>query len=488
MWLIATGNLAVLAAGKSDFRSVLETDGIGVIELAQFAKGSRVHGVHWEDDWDVDDWRLVTRILHRLQQFPDNQLVEWTRPAEPQKWWAAPADYCGQLCKISARVESLETVRVPPSPGEPGAIGQVYRCRFSSGAVPFSGVLITRQVPRAWHSGHFGSEPVRLRGVLLQTGEDQGEPSALLVADRLAWYPAAGVRPGLALLAQHGMDVALYDEVLHGQTFVGPERSREGEAFYACLAALGRVNRQDLVASCRETIAATAEKWRSGQDGLLEQLEMLRGQIAAVDTAEARQALEKEEAALRHRRTVGAAVVRMSKQGQSSLGPMILQPESEVGALVRIEGVARRAVRIAVPEHPKIGEYFEIEVFAPESKLLEHQPVVCCVNRLPSGFPQGDTLREHVSVSGVFFKSWRYRTRRVLDAQGTKLRQRQVVTPLLLADMPIWIQPGPPARSQWGLWGGIAFLVFLLALWLNVARMAGRDRRARRALRGADLR
>jgi hypothetical protein len=106
---------------------------------------------------------------------------------------------------------------------------------------------------------------------------------------------------------------------------------------------------------------------------------------------------------------------------------------------------------------------------------------VCCVSGLPVDFPVGDKIREPVRVDGVFFKSWRYRTRKNLAAPGETGRQQQMYTPVVVGGAPTWLSTAASGQSRWGLWGGIAFLVALLVFWFVMFRLAERDRRRRAA-------
>ncbi len=161
---------------------------------------------------------------------------------------------------------------------------------------------------------------------------------------------------------------------------------------------------------------------------------------------------------------------------------------------MRIEGVARRAVRIAAPGGAasqgstsgklSFDAYYEMEVFTADSQNL---PVVCCVSRLPAEFPVGDKIREPVRVDGVFFKSWRYRTRKNLVAPGETDRQQRMVTPVVVGGVPTWLPTPTRGQNRWGLWGGMAFLAALVVFWVVMFRLAERDRRRRAARQPARL-
>ncbi len=427
------------------FRGVLESAGLGPEVLGQFSKGP---------DYQVEDWKLLLQLLHRLQQYSVAQQDAWA-----QEWSESPTPSTGELLDLVGMVESVETHALPEQLAQPHALASIYRCRFrfgnsGDGQLNRIGTVLSAQIPNRWEKNSPLKEPIRFRGILLRTSEDESSPKAVFLAQHLAWYPRQGVPTGQLLLARHGVDIALLDEVMQRRPFVRPEVSREGEAFYACLAAMNRIDARELSSLAKQNVAHVAEKWRAKKSGN-----------------------RKEQALVK-------AILERSAKGLSSVAPWFLHPEDEVGELVRLEGTARRAVRIATEDQPKIESYYELEIFSPDSQNL---PIVCCVNDLPEGFPTGDAIREPVRVAGIFFKSWLYRSRKVEATRGEAVRQQQLYTPLLIGRVPTWLQPPVSRESRWGVWGGIAFLLALAVLWGYLAKMARRERLQRSSTRHAKI-
>ncbi len=466
-WILAMDTHA--SEKTSEFREILELAGVDPEKLSQFGQDA---------NFKNDDWPIITQILYRLRQFPDKQLELWSKKADLGRWLEEADVPIGELHEISGHVESCEVLSPPQQLAESNSLPVLYRCQFKSNSPGLSGTLFTRQIPQRWKPGQSMADPVLFYGVLLQHSISEKQCHVFMLADRVAWYPQQGVPTGQLLLARNGMDVALLDEIIQRQPFVLPTISRESEAFYSCLAALGRTNQEELISRCQENIIAVAEKWRHAFDDLQGQHQEAKKQLALASTPEDQQKWKKKETLLRERRSVAAAIIKQSKLGLSSLGPFFLNPEQEVGELVQLEGVARRAIRIVVPERPEIGAYYELEIFTSEAKYLENRPVVCCVNRLPEGFPQGDLIREPVRIYGMFFKSWLYRTRNIQEERGGETEgQLRLYTPLVLADSPVWIRSAAVHQRPWDLWAGIAFLVMLAAFWLNFVRVSHRKRR-----------
>ena len=212
--------------------------------------------------------------------------------------------------------------------------------------------------------------------------------------------------------------------------------------------------------------------WRCSQKLIAATRSPTEGGVLKRDLEEARREL-----------ALAAAVSKQAKRQVSSVAPLFLQPERETGQLVRIEGVARRAVRIAA-NRPNLDGYYEMEVFPSDSQNL---PVVCCLSSLPAEFPKGDEIREHVRVDGLFFKSWRYRTRKNLADSGQTDRQQQLYTPVVVGGAPTWLPRETNRPNQWAAWGGFGFLAALAILWIVMISLAKRDRLQRAALHAARL-
>ena len=124
-------------------------------------------------------------------------------------------------------------------------------------------------------------------------------------------------------------------------------------------------------------------------------------------------------------------------------------PTANAGQLIRLHGLARRAIRIRVDDkdiqnHFGIREYFEVELFVPleqslklvdpntqAERMYHSYPMTVCCRELPDGMPQGDYVRQPIEVDAFFLKLWSYQSRSS-DANDRKQRVRQIC-PLLIA-------------------------------------------------------
>ena len=454
---------------SEQFQAILELAGVGPDALATLGPGP---------DYSDDDWRLLLQVFGRLQQFRDPDPAAPYGAGLPTK----SKDRFGGIVRVGGLLVSMEKITLPGKVAEQHNQNFIYRCQLrfliSEGFGTGGATVLATYVPKDWGMKKDFNEGVNLRGVVIQYSEENGQ--AVIMADHLAWYPDKGVSTGRILLARQGMDVSLLDEVRHRQPFVKPEVSREGEAFYAALTALVKTDPAELKNLARENVGRVAEEWRGEQTQLTKDHQGLKAKLSSTTDEVEQKTLQQQIKQAKKKRGLAAAVLQQAKNGRSSVAPMFLQPEAEVGELIFIEGTARRAIRIAT-ERSAMEAYYELEVFTSDSQNL---PIVCCVARLPEGFPTGDEIREPVRLAGVFFKLWRYRSRKPAGEPTDKAGGlQQLYTPVVLGQMPTWLNETAARKSPWALWGGVVFLGALGLLWISMMGLARRDRRARALLR-----
>jgi hypothetical protein len=426
---IATKGWAQEQIHDGGFRELLEIVGIEPAALNKIT----------DTELTEADWEVVAQLIERLTQH-QAELSAWTLSNQV----FTPGNV-GELFEINGTVESIERLS---SVKEVSGLEHkpLYRCnvKLDKG---ISLVVLSVNIPSRWNISQPINERVSLQGVLLRA-----DAKPLLLTTHLNWFPTSDLPSGQLLLARFGMDAGLWDFIKQRAPFISPANGREAEAFYSCLAAFMRIPASELANAALARIAETAVLTADEQE-----MSKLERQVAAS---------LKEQAAM----------------GLSSVAPLFLKPETEVGELVRLQGTARRAVRIAVDDptalalQPPVREYFELELFTADSQNL---PIVCCVTRLPPEFPTGDAIRESVRLDGVFFKSWQYRTRKLVDGAGETGTQQQRYTPVVLGASVTWLQQVPAERNWWGLVvGGSIFAVMILGL-IRLVISYRRDRRPR---------
>ena len=469
-WATLLAQPAYAETESEQFRAILELAGVGPDALATLGPGP---------NYSEDDWRLLLQVASRLQQFGN------PNPAANYGTMVS-ARGLGEIIRLGGTLVSVERIAIPDKLAESHDQQFVYRCQLRSqlsslinaGYETGDATLLVTDIPNRWQTKEDFDERVDVRGVVVQFSKENGQ--AVILANRVAWSPDKGVPTGQFLLARAGMDIALLDEVRHRQPFVKPEVSREGEAFYAALTALAKTDPAELKNLARENVGQVAERWRGREAQLTKDHQELKAKLTTTTDEVEQKTLRKKIKRAKKNRAMAAAVLQQAKNKKSSVAPMFIQPETEIGELIFIEGTARRVIRI-VSDQAALKAYYELEVFTSDSQNL---PIVCCVTGLPEGFPTGDEIREPVRLAGVFFKLWRYRSRKPAGELSEKNRTlQQLYTPVVLGQMPTWLNETAASKNPWALWGGVAFLGALGLLWISMMGLARRDRRAWALLR-----
>ena len=479
--LIALGSAAVAQSvtvdeAPHDFRSLLLDAGFSAAQLGAFAE--------WNGELSEAQAEVASRLLFRLRAAGGELRASDQLEGDP-----------GQLVKVEGRAISAAPVAVPAAAQEILGEKQVTACTVQLSDDTTVAVLSTR-IPAAWSRRPAGTpldEPVSLRGVFLGTASIAGSPQPLVLTPRLQWFPDANVSSGVAWLVERGFDAALFDDVRQRRQFAKSGESFEAQAFYEGLAIMAKSTPGELTRLVRDRLLAVAESAKADTADAAERRRVLAAELTTAAPARKKE-LQAKLKELQRQQTLYAHVAERAQRGLSSVWPMFLEPEKYAGDAFLIEGTARRAVRIVVDSpsaesatSPGLSEYYELDVFTTDS---QNQPVICCVARLPAGFPTGELIREPVRVAGIFFKRWAYARRADDEESGDARLPARLAPPLMLAAEPEWLRTAAPAGpSRRGLWGGAAFAGVVAFLWIVLARVSRRDRlaRAQRARYDASL-
>jgi len=168
-----------------------------------------------------------------------------------------------------------------------------------------------------------------------------------------------------------------------------------------------------------------------------------------------------------------------------SVVPLFTQPDKQIGRLVALEGICRRALRVPVDdpdirERFQIDHYYELQLFTDDS---QSNPVTFCVRSLPAGMPQGEKIAIKLRVAGFFFKTWSYsvpltpeRRKEILKRLPADRREKfkaedfeRFHAPLMIGRQPVWLREPPVASSPvGGLVAGALFVAALLVAWISL--------------------
>ena len=404
------------------------------------------------DDPTSGDISAIDHISATLQRFDLVDVERWRKPWPPTIDVASMAS----LLQVDGVVEFIEPIKTPVG-------GIVYRAAIqldspaSSPRTPArtpapepSNVDLSRtvsvwskQIPAAWKSSM--NKAVRITAAcdaLLINAE-----SPTLVTSRFKWFPQEGnsgpaTEPHLTEAAKIGIDVSRFVEIEHGKKVSSSDR----ECFYQML------SRSDRIKSTG---------------------------VSDLDTS--------------------------SDSDSFDIVEFLQNPAGQTGRVYRLNGIARRAIRIPVRDLDVqtrfgIDHYYELDVFVPMKSVLilqdektgenvryDKYPMTFCVRELPVGFPEGPVITQAVSIQAMYFKLWAYRnellnhpTNLVDGSTGTNRRQQ---SPLFMAHSPTMRISPNLASSAWDFTAqlfGLAFAVAVVVVATILYRNSRRDDLLRR--------
>lgn len=417
-------DVSAAASMTTSFEDILALAGWDTERLARLRDGNEF----------TEPQRLETlALLRRLHTFDRASLEQWTKTSSASPIQDRKKANSSQLVRLRGRVVSVVEKSVPPSIVDRLEMKSYYECELLQGEQAGSVVIWAAQVPRAWLAMSEINQPAMATALFVrEMPEASRSARALFVASRLEWYPELVDEPyvslGQSILAAHGMDIGLLDEIVNHQPVKGAER----EAFYQVLSVAGKIDADRLARLARRGLSTFAKSFQSDRES--KQLQQ---------------------------RLMAKEVESLAAKGRFSVAPLFNEPDAQVGRLFMFDGVARRVTRINVGVGDDgvsvsdvyhrfgIDHYYEIELFTSDS---QNRPLVFCVRELPEGFPMHGRIDQPVRLAGFFFKSWRYHTHEPLAAEkgitAPGSSGRPSISPLLIGRAPIVLPPTTAGDSR----------------------------------------
>lgn len=466
------------AVAKSPRAYAAENWDFGDDAWSKFVDGQTMPAVTTARD---DEAATLLKLLNNLPRLPRDAVEAWTQSeAALPAIVADPAKHRGEIFRVEGRATKCEQVAVPEELARLFDFDAVYRTEIR----PHDGgplrVVYSPAVPRGWLRDEKGNlktsatldEQTAAVAMFVKRGADvanqsesgatAGTPELVFVARRLSWW-------SVSLLAQLGVDMALFDDVVQGSEIAGEE------------------------AACLYTMLASAPKIES--DGLEKIAREYQFKLQQDFPYEYRDPSEPSNSFV--------------------LNEVRSRPERSAGLPVTLSATALRAVRVQVPADAaaKYGfdHYYHVDASVPldppitivqrkkaadkaatggaaaggEDKATGEAPdrgertetlrndmnVVFCVRQLPDGFPEGEKINESIRVPAFFFKTWAAASPKSAEVNPRARNQY----PMFIADSMIWYGESEP---PWWIGGTIVgVLVGLLALAAVVALVNRRGNR-----------
>jgi hypothetical protein len=317
---------------------------------------------------------VLVKILYRFPRLGLDNLQRWQqRGVSYDNVVAAPADHRGEVFRISGRAQRVEILPLLPEQKVLFEFDHYYLVTVALEGAPYQAQVATRKIPQAWPVNAPIDEPTAADALFLKLGDESLDPPPLFfAAGSLGWYP----------------------DKPHAEQHIGPPQ--------LALAKLGLdVSLWDDIRASKDHALTSADR-----EGFYQLLHVL-GQNDHSPLAPHPSPLE--------------------------IVSLLERPQNHFGETMSVEGVARRAMRIAVTDADinsryGIDHYYEIDLFVPlgdtslrfgKSEKMPDKagpvyrntfPVTLIARELPAGLTTGEDIHEVVRADGVFFKTWAYRS------------------------------------------------------------------------------
>ena len=500
----ANSNSAVVSISEADRiapQKRLRRAGVDESQLRRLSDGQPPN---------LDEQEILLKLLYHVRRFNLEELDRWTQHGLN---WSdlsdEPETVRGQLFELKGRARQVTVEHPPQEVVARYELEKYYRCRIELSDPKRTAWVFTPRIPKAWNLEQPLDEQIAAQALFMKVGSREGDqPELVFVAPRLAWHPDGASQStqarapsadvvdfdpvvpnqGQILLGSLGMDVALWDDVRQPSQF----SSKDNEAFYQLFRAVDRVTNQDLEQAARTNLQHLAGVWRRQYDEGLKQLKSRaenKTKANQVDKAASKSSGSNRKDKLTRNVALARNSYDAAQQGRYPIVRLFNLPRTEIGQLVLIEGIARRAVKVRTDDQLADGgsyverrfgldHYWEINLFTRDSK---DNPVTFCARELPAGFPTGDDINEPVRVVGFFFKSWAYRRQRTATEQASavesveesgresKSQNMSQLAPVIVGKQPIWLTPvRVQSNPAWGLLGAglFALLLAVIAIWV----------------------
>jgi hypothetical protein len=388
------------------------------------------------------DEEALLKILFRMPQISSEDISRWIRASVPWALLTAdPGKSRGKFFLLHGRVRRVVKVPVRPQLAELFEMNDYWQVDLAVSAGSAITVY-TRSIPTVWETARQLDEHAQVRGMFLKQGPpNMDEPTFLFAAPRIAWLP----------------------DQTDASLGIGPDQ--------VLLAQLGMdVGLLDIVRSRNNKPISAAER------------ECFYAMLQAA----------------------GRAAPQQLSQHASDmqLAPLLQQPQSLQGDVLRVRGSVRRITRVLVQEQDVqrqygITAYYQLDVLVPlgntEVAIQGDQaggegpvyrsnfPFTCCTLAIPAEW-ESLVGKQRINVAavleGFFLKIWAYSNPYVASFDE---RQRQL-SPMLILHRPTVPRPAETANRRWQIVWGAAFLTLLITIWGTVWWLNHTDRERTRSV------
>lgn len=384
----------------------------------------------------VDEDETLVKLMFRMPRLEPPQWEAWCAADVPwDKLREEPAPRRADCFIVSGRAKAVERVDILAELVPRFEFDHYYRVTMEVEGEPSPVVICARRIPELWGQAQTLNERVRVQAMFLKAGEAENDVTPLyFAAARIGWFPdqvnpALKVDAGLVWLADHGFDVALFDDVRDKN--VSGLSAVEGEAFYSMLATFEQAPAEALSAMPTKPLDLAR---------LLTVPEQAHGELYEC-TGIARRVQK----------------IAVPETFQRRLG---IDHYYEINFFIPLQN---QAVRLSAAQGEENAPTYSNDF-----------PAAICVTKLPPDLEVGENIRAEVKLRGAFFKLWAYQSDYI---KSFNENMKQPAPLLIGATAEVVAQQSP---IEWGtLMPALALIAIVggaMFVWISVLRLSRSDK------------
>jgi hypothetical protein len=438
-------------------REIMEKYDIGESQLEGFFAGQPL---------SPSEEEVMVRILYRLPRIGLESIQKWRKPkVQLSQLVADPGEHRLEVIPLQGRLIGVEKKEVTPELASRLEFKNYYLARIDLVDTDFEAMVAVRRVPQYWLDAMEQEtpeldEPVSVDGMYLKFFGDIDRPQLLFVARRIHWrpdreIPEMNIGSDQLRLAEFGLDLSLLEDLKQSNRRELGDLDREPQ--YQLLDLAGRIPLKELFPESLPEIDVVA---------LLKEPEKHHGEMIAVS-------------GLAQRIT---KIVVEDPDIRARFG-ITHYYEIDLGV-----NLGKKTIRIV--DHPKDKKLDpakkEIDAQQDEKKKDENDdqvfnneyPVTICVRELEPGLEPADHMRDRVYVSGIFMKTWAYRSQKLANSPN-----KMQVAPLIVGKIAYRVVPEKVYNWLSDVLVGFAMLAAALLVGMVLWWFRGSEKVVRETLR-----
>jgi len=387
---------------------------------------------------------VLLRILYNIKRFRYEQIEQWRKPLD----WAAivetPGAHRAELYPLQGVVELVERIPLSEQESLRFEMAAYHIVHVQPPDAPYKALVYVKDVPASWRVGEPTAYTIKTDALFVKIGESTDDTlRPLFVAKHLTWSPQsteeeAGLSSEMVFLAQHGVDIGLFDQVRKLNS--RPMNAGDNAAFYQTMAAARDMDPQVFEQQIHSPLNLENLLTKPGEHH--GEATWVRGSARKITRVPVSDPDIQALYGIDHYYQIDIFIALQDQK-------IVLGDDPETSPVYRVEFPAVVLVAEVSPE------------LAKQADLAQEK---------------GQLLNEDIRIPAIFYRLWSYRSEFV-SQYGKNRRQP---APMFIGMKPQMSAPYKPLSPWVGAGLGGLFIVALGVLWFGMWRFNRGDSRFER--------